>query len=222
MEIKISPSIMCCKVEEYKPYIELFEKVKLDSIHFDIMDGHYVKNVMLGTTVYKDIKRLSNLPVDLHFMAYNPEDYIEYYNVQSGDRISFHPETTAQPYRLLQSIKDKGCLAGLVINPGTPISFIEESIDLIDYVTLMTVNPGFAGQKMVPNAPEKIRRIVELVNGRNIDVFVDGNTTFENSEIMRKAGANGFVVGTSSIMKSIDTFEEEYYKYIKNIEKVEI
>lgn len=222
MEIKISPSIMCCKVEEYKPYIELFEKVKLDSIHFDIMDGHYVKNVMLGTTAYKDIKRLSNLPVDLHFMAYNPEEYIEYYNVKSGDRISFHPETTAQPYRLLQSIKEKGCLAGLVINPGTPISFIEESIDLIDYVTLMTVNPGFSGQKMVPNAPEKIRRIVELVNVRNIDVFVDGNTTFENSVIMRKAGANGFVVGTSSIIKSLDTFEANYHKYIKNIENVEI
>ena len=222
MEIKISPSIMCCKVEEYKPYIELFEKVNLDSIHFDIMDGHYVKNVMLGTTVYKDIKRLTDLPVDLHFMAYNPEEYIEYYNVQKGDRISFHPETTAQPYRLLQSIKDKECLSGLVINPGTPISFIEESIDLIDYITIMTVNPGFAGQKMVPNAPEKIRRVVELVKGRNIDVFVDGNTTFENTVIMRKSGANGFVIGTSSIIKSLDKFEELYYKYVENIKTVDL
>lgn len=220
MEVKISPSIMCCKVEEYKPYIELFEKVSLDSIHFDIMDGHYVKNVMLGTTVYKDIKRLTNIPVDLHFMTYNPEEFIEYYNVQKGDRICFHPETTAQPYQLLQSIKDKGCMAGLVINPGTSISYIEESIEFIDYVMVMTVNPGFAGQKMVPDAPNKIRRITKLLNENNkkIDIFVDGNTTFENSILMQNSGANGFVVGTAAnIMGSLDSFEENYYKYIENL-----
>ena len=92
MDIKISPSIMCCKVEEYKPYLELFEKVQLDSVHFDIMDGAYVKNVMLGTPIYKDIKRLSKLPVDVHIMSYRPEEYMEYYDIQPGDRISFHPK----------------------------------------------------------------------------------------------------------------------------------
>ena len=163
MDIKISPSIMCCKVEEYKPYLELFEKVQLDSVHFDIMDGAYVKNVMLGTPIYKDIKRLSKLPVDVHIMSYRPEEYMEYYDIQPGDRISFHPETTAQPYKLLQTIRDKGCKAGLVLNPGTPVSYLEECMDLLDYVTLMTVNPGFAGQKMVPDAPQKIRRVWQLL-----------------------------------------------------------
>ena len=119
MEIKISPSVMCCRVEEYKPYLELFEKVGLDSVHFDVMDGKYVKNVMLGTTIYKDIKRLSSLPVDVHIMAWAPEEFIPYYDVQPGDRISFHPETTAQPYKLLQSIKERGCRAGLfAVNHG--------------------------------------------------------------------------------------------------------
>jgi len=221
MEIKVSPSIMCCKVEEYKPYIKLFEKVGLDSIHFDIMDGHYVKNVTLGTNIYKDIKRLTDLPVDLHFMAYNPEEYIEYYDVQKGDKIAFHPETTSQPYRLLQSIKDKGCMAGLVINPGTLVNYLEENIDLLDYVVLMTVNPGFSGQKMVPNAPDKIRRIAKLLkdSNKNIDLFVDGNTSFENSIIMRDAGANGFVAGTASVIKSLDNFEELYFSYMENLKQ---
>lgn len=221
MEIKISPSIMCCKIEEYKPYIELFEKVNLDSIHFDIMDGTYVKNVMLGTTIYKDVRRLSRLPIDVHIMSYRPEEYMEFYDVQPGDRISFHPETTAQPYKLLQSIKDKGCMAGLVINPGTPLSYLEECIDLLDYVTLMTVNPGFAGQVMVPSAPAKIRRTRELLDkyGKKIDIVVDGNTTLENARIMKEAGANNFVVGTSSIIKGLDSFEECYNSYLDALSK---
>ena len=200
---------MCCKVEEYKPYLELFEKVQLDSVHFDIMDGAYVKNVMLGTPIYKDIKRLSKLPVDVHIMSYRPEEYMEYYDIQPGDRISFHPETTAQPYKLLQTIRDKGCKAGLVLNPGTPVSYLE------------TVNPGFAGQKMVPDAPQKIRRVRQLLDAyeKEIDIVVDGNTTIENSRLMRDAGANAFVVGTSSIIRSLDTFEEMYNAYVQELEK---
>lgn len=221
MEIKISPSIMCCKIEEYKPYIDLFEKVGLDSIHFDVMDGNYVKNVMLGTTIYKDVRRLSTLPIDVHFMAFNPEEYIDFYAIQPGDRISFHPETTQQPYKLLQTIKDKGCMAGLVINPGTPLTYLEECIDLLDYVTLMTVNPGFAGQTMVPSAPEKIKRTRALLDKYNkkIDIVVDGNTTLENSLIMKEAGANVFVVGTSSIIKGLDVFEDMYHAYYNELKK---
>lgn len=221
MEIKVSPSIMCCKVEEYKPYMELFEEVGLDSIHFDIMDGTYVKNVMLGTTIYKDIKRLSTLPVDVHIMSYRPEEYLEFYNVQPGDRVSFHPETTAQPYKLLQTIRDKGCKAGLVLNPGTPIAYLEECIELIDYVTIMTVNPGFAGQTMVPDAPKKIKRVRELLDfyGKDIDIVVDGNTTIENSRVMREAGASIFVVGTSSIIKGLDKFKSMYQEYVDAIKQ---
>lgn len=212
---------MCCKVEEYKPYIEAFERVQLDSIHFDIMDGSYVKNVMLGTTIYKDIKRLSILPVDVHIMSYRPEEYLEYYEVRTGDSVCFHPETTAQPYKLLQTIQQKGCKAGLVLNPGTPISYIEECIENLDYVTIMTVNPGFAGQTMVQSAPHKIRRVRELLNtyGKEIDIVVDGNTTIENSKLMKNAGANVFVVGTSSILKSVAAFEDLYKEYISELMK---
>lgn len=220
MEIKVAPSIMCCKGEEFVPYLELFEKVNVSSIHFDVMDGHYVPNVMLSTRDYKDIKRLSKLPVDLHMMTDMPERFLDFYDVQPGDRVAFHPETSRHPYKLIQTIHEKGCEAGLVINPGTPLGFVEECINLIDYVIVMAVNPGFAGQKMVPDAPNKIRRTKELLDKYNkkIDIMVDGNTTLENSLIMKEAGANVFIGGTSCIMKGVENFEEiynEYYEALK-------
>lgn len=222
-KIKILPSIMCCKVEEFKPFLEKFEQVGIDAIHFDVMDGHYVKNIMLGTPVYKDIKRLSHIPVDVHIMAIEPENFVEYYDIQPGDSISFHPETTNQPYKLLQTIKNKGCKAGLVLNPGTPLVWLDECIELLDFVTLMTVNPGFAGQKMTPNSLEKIKRIRSLLDkhGKDIDLIVDGNTTFENSLKMKKAGANAFVTGTSSMLASLDEFETQYEKYVENLRKAD-
>lgn len=221
--IKISPSIMCCKTEEFKPYIEKFEKVHLDSIHFDVMDGHFVRNIMLGVTSYQDLKRLTKLPVDLHLMCTDPERFIDIFKVQAGDRVSFHPETTWQPYRLLQQIHELGCKAGLVINPGTSLDCVSECADQLDYVTIMTVNPGFAGQKMVPNALEKIHKVHSLLNeaGReDVDIVVDGNTTYENSRKMRDAGANAFVAGTSSILNDLSGFEHNYQAYKYNLEEV--
>ncbi len=220
-KIKIAPSIMCCKIDEIKDYIQLFEKVKINSIHFDVMDGHYVPNMMLGTTDYKDIKRMTSLPVDIHLMCINPESFIEIYDVQPGDYVSFHPETAKHPYKLLQTIHGRGCKAGLVINPGTPLSFLEESIDIIDYVTLMTVNPGFSGQEMVPNAVSKIRRTRALLDSHgyeNISIVVDGNTVLDNAKKMKKAGADTFVVGTSSLLKELETFEDNYRIYTKELE----
>lgn len=219
MDIKISPSIMVCKVEELKDYLILFEKVELDSIHFDVMDGSYVKNIMLGTNIYKDVKRLSSLPVDLHLMVNNPENFLDYFNPELDDRVCFHPETTNQPYKLLQTIKSLGCKAGLVINPGTPLTYLQECINIVDYVMVMTVNPGFAGQKLIPDASLKVGRIRKIIENseRNIDLFVDGNTTFENSKVLKSAGANGFVVGGSSIIKDINSFEKDYELYLKEL-----
>ena len=189
---------MCCRIEEYKPYLELFEKVQLDSIHFDIMDGTYVKNVMLGTPIYKDIKRLCKLPVDIHIMSYRPEEYMEYYDIQPGDRISFHPETTAQPYKLLQTIRDKGCKAGLVLNPGTPLTYLEECIDLIDYVTLMTVNPGFGGQSFMEDTLEKVRVLRAQIEKEGLDtrIEIDGGINKETAKLAVAAGVDTLVAGS--------------------------
>lgn len=222
MSIKILPSIMCCGVEEYVPYLEVFEKVKVDGIHFDVMDGKYVKNVMLGTNIYSDVRRLSNLPIDVHIMAWEPENIISYYKIHSGDRICFHPETTAHPYRLLQEIRRMGVAAGLVLNPGTPLGYLEECIDVVDYVVIMAVNPGFEGQRMVPGTLNKIRRTRKLLikyKKEQIDLEIDGNTSFENVCLMRKAGANSFVAGTSSIMTNHELFEKQYRSYREILEK---
>ncbi|MBS7577982.1 MULTISPECIES: ribulose-phosphate 3-epimerase [unclassified Enterococcus] len=213
----ISPSIMVPKIYEYEAYMKQFDEHNLSVIHFDVMDGHFVPNIMLGTSVFKDIKEMTQIPVDIHLMVNEPEDYIDMFSVTKGDWISFHPETTKQPYRLLQKIKNMGCRSGLVISPGTPISYIEESVDQLDYVTLMTVNPGFAGQILVPNSFEKLKRIRTLLDLHNyeIDLLVDGNTTPENSQKMCKSGANGFVVGSASkILKSPKTFKKYYDEFM--------
>lgn len=219
MEIKISPSIMVCNIEELKEYLTLFEKVGLDSIHFDVMDGAYVKNIMLGTNIYNDVKRLSKLPIDIHLMVNSPENFIDYFSPKANDRVCFHPETTNQPYKLLQTIGDLGCKAGLVINPGTPLTYLKECINIVDYVMAMTVNPGFAGQELIPDAEIKVKRIKDIIDksGREIDLFVDGNTTYENSKILKRAGANGFVVGGSSIIRNLDSFESDYQLYVKEL-----
>lgn len=215
----ISPSIMVPKIYEYAEYIKLFDRYNLSVIHFDVMDGHFVPNIMLGSSVFDDLKVMTNIPLDIHLMVTQPENYIPMFNVTKGDWISFHPETTNHPYRLLQTIKELGCRAGLVISPGTPISYVEESIDQLDYITLMTVNPGFAGQTLVPSTFNKIRRIRKLLDSyeTEIDLVVDGNTTPENSINMAKSGANGFVVGSASnILKSPSTFGKFYEEYMAN------
>ena len=217
--IKISPSIMCCKLWEMKDYVHAFEEAGVDSIHFDVMDGHYVENVMLGTTCYRDLKELTNIPIDIHLMCMEPEKYLDYFNPSEGDRVSFHFESCKQPYKLLQRIRDRGLKAGLALNPGTPIEVLEEVKSVLDFVLVMAVNPGFGGQKMVPDHFEKLKRIRTLVDSynMNIDIFVDGNTTVENAKKMYASGANGFIAGTSSLLKGIDYFKEQYPVYIKNI-----
>lgn len=215
--IKISPSIMCCKLWEVEPHIRLFEEAGLDSIHFDVMDGHYVRNIMLGTNYYSSIKELTKLPVDLHLMCLEPERFIEYFKPQEGDRVCFHPETTSHPYRLLQELRAKGVKAGLALNPGTPVELLREYKGVLDYVLVMTVNPGFAAQTLVPDGIEKIRRVAVLLQECGMeaaDIFVDGNTTYENTVKMVAAGANGLVAGTASLMKGLEGFMERYREYL--------
>ena len=212
---------MCCKINEVNSYIKEFEAAKLDSIHFDVMDGHYVKNIMLGTKDYKSIKEMTEIPVDIHLMCIKPDEIIEYFDPQPGDRVSFHLETCYQPYRLLQNIRERGCKAGLVLNPETPINILDEVKGVLDYITIMTVNPGFAGQVMVPDALTKIARVKKWMDDNSFqgDLFVDGNTNFKNANRMRNAGANGFVAGTSSLMKGVDSFGKLYKEYYQEINK---
>ena len=223
MPIKISPSIMCCKVEEFYDYCRLFDTLDIPFIHFDVMDGHYVPNCALGTSQYNDIKRISKLPIDLHFMVTNPEEFIEMFDVKPGDRVAFHPETSKHPYKLLQSLHSKGIKAGLALNPGTSLSYIEELIDQVDYILDMTINPGFGGQTIVPTGLEKIKRIRTFLDDHNkpdAEILIDGNTVIDNAKKMYSNGADVLIVGPSTLMKGPDRFEELYKQYKAEVDSV--
>ena len=223
-KVIISPSIMCSTPEDVEPFIREFEACGVDAIHFDVMDGHYVANVMLGVRDYQSIKKMSHLPVDIHLMCTEPEVFIDIFDPQPGDWVCFHPATSKHPYRLLQEIRRRGCRAGIAINPGDPIDIIGEMRSVLDYVLVMAINPGFAGQKMVPDHLDKLRRIRQEVDalGMHVDLIIDGNTTVENARKMLEAGATGLVTGTSSMLKGGPAcFSDSYHTYMKSLEAAE-
>jgi len=194
-----------------------FERVGIDAIHFDVMDGHYVPNVMLGTSDFMSIRGLTNLPIDVHLMCVDPERFVSYFDIRTGDWVSFHPEVCQQPYALLETLRRGGIRAGLAFSPAISPDYIEECLDVLDFVLVMAVSPGFSGQTMVAGHLEKLRRIHELVTRANhpIDVIVDGNTTVSNARQMLAGGATGLVTGTSSMLKgSPDGFESRYDSYV--------
>lgn len=221
MNVKISPSIMCCNTFEYEEYIEKFEKVGVDYIHFDVMDGHFVPNIMLGTNIYKHIKSNTNIPLDIHLMVKNPEKFINLFEVNENDIMTVHFESTRNIYSVLTKIKEKGCKVGIAVNPGTPAYAIEEVLNIVDIILVMTINPGFAGQKIIPSMIDKVAKIRKIINKNNFntEIMVDGNTTLENAQRLLNAGANIFVVGTSSILKPNINFFKVYNSYLSTLRR---
>ena len=223
-KVLISPSIMCVRFWELREHIEAFEEAQVASVHFDVMDGHFVDNIMLGTSYYKDIKLLTKIPVDIHLMCHEPERYLSYFNPQENDWVSFHVEARCDhPYRLLQRIRDCGAKAGIALGPDTPITYIEEMADMLDFVLVMAVVPGFSGGKIIPGSFKKLSRVHKMIQnlGINADIFVDGNTTVENAIKMRQSGANGFVVGTGSRLLGggVEQFKKNWKEYVNAIER---
>ena len=201
---KIAPSMMCCDFLNLRGQLEIFEEHKIDLLHIDIMDGSFVPNFALGTDFVKQLRTATNIPLDIHFMVEDPASALEYFDIREGDYVSIHLETTRHAQRVLSSIRAKGAKPIIALNPGTPISLAEDIIDDIDAVLVMTVNPGFAGQKMVPHSIDKIaavRKYLDDHGKNNVEIEVDGNVSIENAIRMRGAGADIFVLGTSSVFK---------------------
>lgn len=216
----ISPSIMCVNPWDYPAHVEAFKQAGVDLIHFDVMDGHFVPNVMLGTRDYAALRSITDIPLDLHLMCEEPERILEYFPLTPGDWVSFHPETCRSPYRTLSHIRSLGCRAGLALSPGTPVDIIREFKSVLDFILVMAVEPGFAGQKMVPDHLDKLRAIRRITDEYRlpVDVLVDGNTSAANSRAMLEAGATGFVAGTSSMLKDgPESFLGHYNQYMKDI-----
>lgn len=199
---KIAPSMMCCDIFDLKNQVETFEKEGIELLHIDIMDAHFVPNITLGTDYVKNIKGATSIPLDIHLMVEDPERLIPMLTFGEGDYVSVHAESTRHITKCLQMIKERGARALLALNPATPLSCADEVIPYIDGLLIMTVNPGFAGQKMVEGALDKIARAKAYLENKGIgdaEIEVDGNVSFENSILMSRAGADIFVAGTSSV-----------------------
>lgn len=215
----ISPSIMCVDFFKLDKYIKIIQNFDIELLHVDIMDGSFVPNFTLGTDFVKALKEYAKIPLDIHLMIDNPENKIDWFEFGEGDYVSIHYESTKHLHKAVTMIKNRGAKAMVAINPATPIYVLENVLDDIDCVLVMTVNPGFAGQKLVKSTLTKIRALREFLdkNGyEDIEIEVDGNVSFENAKLMNEAGANIFVAGTSSFFSKENDIHENISK-LKNI-----
>lgn len=201
---ELSASIMCADVLNMEKSILEIEESGIEYLHCDIMDNHFVPNLMFPSELLNKFRKAASVPFDFHIMAENPETIIEKLDVRHGDVISVHYESTIHLERVIALIKSKGAKAAVALNPATPIEHISEILGEIDMVLIMTVNPGFAGQKLVPGGIDKIRRMRKMLDEHGllkVKIEADGNCSIENSPKMVSAGADILVVGTSGVFK---------------------
>lgn len=199
---KIAPSLMCIDFADLTGTIRKLEEARVEYLHFDIMDGSFVPNFTLGPDFLRAVRKLSDTPFDIHLMVQQPEKHIDLFDLRPGDLVSVHAESTVHLQRTLQKIKNTGAKACVALNPATPIYALDYVLEDIDAVLIMTVNPGYAGQKLVPATIKKIadtRKYLDLHGRQDIQIEVDGNVSFENAKKMYAMGADIFVAGTSSL-----------------------
>jgi ribulose-phosphate 3-epimerase len=197
--IEIAPSILAANFAKLGDEVRVVEEAGADIIHVDVMDGHFVPNISLGIPVLASLRKATRLPLDVHLMIEQPELYIADFIRAGGNRILVHQEATVHLDRALAMIRELGAEAGAAINPATPVGMLSEVLDKVDTVLVMTVNPGFGGQKFIPNTYEKIRQLNQMRARYNASfrIEVDGGVDLENTAELAQAGANTFVAGTS-------------------------
>ena len=200
-KMMFSPSLMCMDLLSMKEQVEILNE-RADFYHVDIMDGHFVKNITLSPFFVSTLKRVSKIPIDVHLMTEYPDDYIEELAKSGADYICPHAETiNKDAFRIINKIKGFGCKAGIVLNPATPIEWIKYYIHLLDKITVMTVDPGFAGQPFIPEMLDKIKELKELKekNGYQYLIEVDGSCNERTFDILTEAGAEVLIVGSSGL-----------------------
>ena len=201
---------MCADFLHLEEVVRELEAAGADYLHFDIMDGHFVPNFTMGPDILKAIRGATDIPFDTHLMVYEPEKYIETFIEAGSDLVVIHTESCTHPHRTIDLIKKNGAQAGVAVNPATPLSALDYLLDEVYMVLIMAVDPGFAGQSMIPSAIGKIRRLRQRIDDAGLDVHIqaDGNVSFQNAPKMVSAGADILVAGTSSVFHRDMTIAE--------------
>ena len=196
---------MCADIGSVRETLDIFESVNIEYLHIDVMDGVFVPNYTLGTDYVKQLRKFSKIPMDIHLMIGKPEDKLAWFDLKPGDYVSVHYESTPHFHRAISAVKSAGAKPMAALNPGTPFRVLENILDDIDAVLIMTVNPGYAGQPLIESMLGKIsdlRGWLDKAGFGKIEIEADGNVSFENAVRMREAGADIFVAGSSSVFSS--------------------
>ncbi|MFD2033769.1 ribulose-phosphate 3-epimerase [Belliella marina] len=217
MPVKIAPSILASDFANLQKEIEMINVSEADYIHVDIMDGVFVPNISFGIPVTEAVNKHAKKPLDVHLMIVNPDQYLEAFKNAGAAIISVHYEACTHLHRTLQGIKQLGCKAGVAINPHTSVELLKDVIMDIDLVCIMSVNPGFGGQKFIENTYAKVKRLKEIIieKGAETEIEIDGGVNENNAPLLRSAGADVLVAG-SFVFSSADPLDT-----IKKLKKID-
>jgi ribulose-phosphate 3-epimerase len=201
--IKIAPSILSADLLRLGEEIRAVEQAGAHMFHLDIMDGHFVPNITIGYSAVESIRRITQLPLDVHLMIEDPDKYLKNFISAGADIVTVHLEASVHLHRAVQFIKDNGARAGVSINPATPVQELEDILQDADLILIMSVNPGFGGQKFIPYATEKIKRLKKMIDERGLstEIEVDGGIKLENAKEVSEAGADILVIGSGFFCK---------------------